>query len=76
VISWGSAIWIGILGWVAMSLMMAMAMAMGPVDASIERYEGCMLTGKDGGGGAIVAGLVMHLLVSAVIVIVYAWPVA
>lgn len=56
-----------------MSLMMAMARALGLVDASIERYEGCLLTGKDGGGGSVFAGLVMHLVISALVGIVYAW---
>jgi hypothetical protein len=72
-IDWGSAIWVGILGGVAMSLMMVIARAMGLIDASIERYEGCMVTGKDEGGGTIAAGTMMHLVLSALIGILYAW---
>jgi hypothetical protein len=73
VIDWGSAFWIGVLGGVAMSLMMAMARAMGLVNASIERYEGCMLTGRNTGAGPWTAGLVMHLVLSGLIGLVYAW---
>jgi hypothetical protein len=73
VIDWWSAIWIGIVGGIAMSLMMALARAMGLVNASIERYEGCMITGKDEGGGTKTAGFVMHLMISAIIGIIYAW---
>lgn len=72
-IDWGSAILIGVLGGIAMSLMMAMARAMRLIDASIERYEGCMLTGNTEGGGSWSAGLLMHLMMSALIGIVYAW---
>lgn len=71
-----SAILTGMVGGVAMSLMMVLARAMGLVDASIERYEGCMVTGQPEGGGTKAAGFVMHLMISALIGIVYAWAFA
>jgi hypothetical protein len=75
-IDWWSAIGIGIIGGIAMSLMMAMARGMGLIGASIERYEGCMLTGKDEGAGSWTAGFLMHLTMSAIIGIIYAWAFA
>jgi hypothetical protein len=76
VIEYGSAILIGILGGIAMSLMMLMARAMGLIDAHMERYEGCMVTGNEEGGGTVATGLAMHLMLSALIGIVYAWAFA
>lgn len=72
-IDWWNAIWAGIAGGLAMTLMMAMARAMGLINANMERYEGCMITGEDKGGGTQAAGLTMHLMISVIIAIIYAW---
>lgn len=68
-----NALWAGIVGGLAMSLMMMAARRMGLIEANMERYQGCMLTGKDEGSGSYAAGLTMHLLISVAVAVLYAW---
>lgn len=72
-IDWANILWVGLVGGLAMSLMMTGARAMGLIDASMSRYQGCILTGRTEGAGTHAAGLMMHLVLSVLIAIVYAW---
>lgn len=72
-IDWSLAIWAGILGGLAMSAMMMAARAMGLVDANMARYQGCMITKNWEGAGTWAAGMLMHLTISALIAVIYAW---
>ncbi len=72
-IDFWNAIFAGIVGGIVMSLMMWMARAIGLIDAHMERYQGCMITNRPQGTGTIVAGFIMHLMLSALIAILYAW---
>lgn len=52
------------------------ARMMGMVDATMPRYQGCMITRSDEGAGAIFAGVMMHLMLRAFIAIPTAWAFA
>lgn len=75
-IDWTLAIWAGLVGGVAMSVLMTVARKMGLVDANMARYEGCMITRRYEGADTYVAGLVMHLVLSVLVAFVYAWAFA
>ncbi|HEX7021697.1 MAG TPA: DUF1440 domain-containing protein [Trueperaceae bacterium] len=66
----------GISGGVIMALLLTLARAMGVVEFSLARYEGGMLSGRTEGGGPWLAGIVMHLVLSALIALAYAWAFA
>lgn len=72
-IDWSNALWAGAVGGIVMSAMMTLARMMGLVDANMSRYQGCMITKSDRGAGTTIAGLVMHLMISALIAVLYAW---
>ncbi|HEX7022740.1 MAG TPA: hypothetical protein VF171_07770 [Trueperaceae bacterium] len=67
-----NAIWAGIAGGIAMWLLLTLARAVRLVDTSLIRYEGSLLTGRAEGAGPWLAGLVMHLVLSALIGLAYA----
>ncbi len=69
---WSLAIWAGVVGGIAMTVMMTLARMMGVVEVNMAMYQGCMITGKDHGGGTWIAGLLMHLMLSALIATLYA----
>lgn len=66
----GQAFWAGIVGGVVMSLLLALARAMG-IEANLELMLGTLLF-PEAGGGAWLAGFLMHLLISGAIGLLYA----
>jgi hypothetical protein len=72
-IDWSLALWAGVVGGVAMTVMMTLARMMGMVDVNMAMYQGCMITKKDHGAGTWIAGFLMHLMISALIALAYAW---
>lgn len=76
-IDWWQAIWAGAAGGAAMIAVMTMARkALGLPVASMPRYEGGIITGSNKGIASMAAGLMMHLIVSALIAPFYAWAFA
>lgn len=63
----------GIAGAVVMAAMMTVARKMGLSVANMPKYQGCMITRKSEGATPVVAGMVMHLVISALIAVLYAW---
>lgn len=72
-IDWSNALWAGVVGGLVMTVMMTIARMMGMVDANMSKYQGCMITKSNEGAGTTVAGIMMHLMISALIAILYAW---
>lgn len=72
-IDWSLALWAGVVGGVAMTVMMTLARMMGMVNVNMAMYQGCMITKKDQGAGTWTAGFLMHLMIAAVIAVAYAW---
>jgi hypothetical protein len=72
-IDWSLALGAGVVGGIAMTVMMTLARMMRMVDAEMYLYQGCMITKKERGAGTWVAGFLMHLMLSALIALLYAW---
>lgn len=72
-IDWSLALWAGVLGGLAMTFLMTLGRMMGMVEANMAMYQGCIITRKDGGAGTWMAGLMMHLVLSVLIAVLYAF---
>ncbi|MBD0373819.1 MAG: hypothetical protein ICV60_23600 [Pyrinomonadaceae bacterium] len=72
-INWSSAILAGVVGGLAMELSAVLLRLLGFGRHSMVSYEGCMLTGRESGAGSYLAGLIMHLALSVLIALGYAW---
>ena len=72
-IDWSSAIMAGSCGGLAMEFSAAVIRLLGFGCHSMVGYEGCMLTGSESGVRSYLAGMVMHLALSVLIVFAYAW---
>lgn len=70
---WQSAVTAGLAGGLAMELSAVALRLLGFGRHSMVSYEGCMLTGRVSGAAGYLAGMVMHLALSALIALVYAW---
>jgi hypothetical protein len=68
--NYGRAFAAGVLGGIAMSIGLAVIRAMG-MPANLELMLGTMLLPP--GGAAWIVGLMMHLLISGIIALIYAW---
>jgi len=66
----GRAFGVGVVGGIVMSIVLAMARLMG-IPANLEMMEGTMF--MDPGPMAWVMGFIMHLVLSGLIALVYAW---
>jgi hypothetical protein len=75
-IDWSSAIPAGVAGGIAMELSAVLFRLLGFGRHSMVSYEGCMLTGRESGAGSYLAGMVMHLTLSVLIALAYAWSFA
>lgn len=66
----GTAFWAGVVGGAVMSVFLAIARAMG-MPARLEMMMGTMLL--EPGTTAFIVGLMMHLMISGLIALIYAW---
>ena len=72
-IDWTGAVWAGLWGGLAMEASAVLLRLLGFGRHSMVRFEGCMLTGRETGAGSYAAGMVMHLALSVLIALAYAW---
>jgi hypothetical protein len=72
-IDWSGAILAGVAGGLAMELSAVLVRLLGFGRHSMVSYEGCMLTGRESGVGSYLAGMAMHLSLSVLIALAYAW---
>ena len=72
-IDWAGALTGGVVGGLAMELSAVLVRLLGLGRHSMVSYEGCMLTGRLSGAASYLAGLVMHLALSVLIALAYAW---
>ena len=72
-INWSDAVIAGLAGGLAMELSALLLRLMGFGRHSMVSYEGCMLTGRESGGGSYMAGMIAHLALSVLIALAYAW---
>ena len=70
---WQSAVLAGLAGGLAMELSAVLMRLLGFGRHSMVSYEGCMLTGRVSGAGSYLAGIAMHLALSVLIALIYAW---
>ena len=75
-IDWWNAIWAGLVAGIVMGMWAMMMHMVGASRMSMTSYEGCMITGDTSGTSTFMAGMGMHLVLSVVIAIVYAWAFA
>jgi hypothetical protein len=68
--NWGKAFIAGVIGGAVMSILLALARAMG-MPANLEVMQGTML-GLEPGATAWIVGFIMHLMISGLIALVYA----
>lgn len=72
-IDWSGAMLAGLGGGLAMELSAVLLRLLGFGRHSMVSYEGCMLTGRVSGARSYLAGMVMHLTLSLLIALAYAW---
>ena len=72
-VNWSSAFSAGIAGGLAMEASALLIYLLGFGRNSMVSYEGCMLTGRESGTGSYLAGMTMHLMLSVLIALAYAW---
>ena len=72
-IDWTNAIVAGLAGGTAMELSAVLIRLLGFGRHGMVSYEGCMLTGRVSGPRSYLAGMAMHLVLSALIACAYAW---
>ena len=72
-IDWSGAMLAGAAGGLAMELSAVLLGLLGLGRHSMVSYEGCMLTGRESGAGSYLAGMSMHLALSLLIALAYAW---
>ena len=72
-INWSNAIMVGVVGGLMMEVSVVLLRLLGFGRHSMVSYEGCMLTGRESGAGSYIAGMVMHLVLSVLIVFAYTW---
>jgi hypothetical protein len=70
---WSGAITAGLGGGLAMELSAVLIRLLGFGRHSMVSYEGCMLTGRESGTRSYLAGMAMHLTLSVLIALIYAW---
>ncbi len=75
-IDWWNAIWAAVIAGLAMGMWAMMMHMVGVSRMSMTSYEGAMVTGETSGTSTFMAGMGMHLLLSILIGLVYAWAFA